>query len=145
MKKLAAGAALLGLILILSSVEEEESESVFHIARYRLPWLLICLFAAFTNIEEMVDLTNIGTLFAFAIVAAGVVFLRIREPEAKRPFRVPLVPLVPLLSIATCLFLAAGLPWITWIRFAVWLAVGLLIYFTYGVRHSALAKRAPRV
>ena len=98
----------------------------------------VAAFAGFANIEEMVDLTNIGTLFAFAIVSAGVIFLRKTEPDARRPFRVPFVPVVPLLAVAACLFLAAGLPLVTWIRFAVWLAVGLAIYFAYGRRHSAL-------
>ncbi len=108
-----------------------------------LTGLAVAAFASFANIEEMVDLTNIGTLFAFAIVSAGVIFLRSSEPDAPRPFRVPLVPLVPLLSVAACLFLAAGLPRITWLRFAAWLAAGLLIYFAYGRRHSALATTAP--
>jgi APA family basic amino acid/polyamine antiporter len=101
--------------------------------------LAVAAFAGFANIEEMVDLTNIGTLFAFAIVSAGVIFLRKTEPDARRPFRVPFVPVVPLLAMAACLFLAAGLPAITWVRFAAWLAVGLMIYFAYGRRHSALS------
>jgi APA family basic amino acid/polyamine antiporter len=100
----------------------------------------VAAFAGFANIEEMVDLTNIGTLFAFAIVSAGVIFLRVKEPGAPRPFRVPLVPVLPLLAVAACLFLAAGLPVVTWVRFAVWLTVGLVIFFAYGRRHSALAK-----
>ncbi|MCU0233978.1 MAG: amino acid permease [Thermoanaerobaculales bacterium] len=102
--------------------------------------LAVAAFASFANIEEMVDLTNIGTLFAFAIVSAGVIFLRASEPDAPRPFRVPFVPFLPLLSMAACLFLAAGLPWVTWLRFAGWLGLGLLIYVLYGRRHSALAK-----
>jgi len=100
----------------------------------------VAAFAGFANIEEMVDLTNIGTLFAFAIVSAGVIFLRVKEPDAPRPFRVPLVPVLPLLAMAACLFLAAGLPWITWVRFAAWLTVGLVVFFAYGRRHSTLAK-----
>jgi APA family basic amino acid/polyamine antiporter len=103
--------------------------------------LAVAAFASFANIEEMVDLTNIGTLFAFAIVSAGVIFLRVAEPDAARPFRVPFVPVVPLLSMAAWLFLAAGLPWVTWVRFAAWLTVGLVIYFAYGRRHSALATK----
>ncbi len=114
--------------------------------RFRTPYIttiitgvLVAAFAAFANIEEMVDLTNIGTLFAFALVSAGVVVLRRTHPEAHRPFRVPLVPWLPIVAVGSCLFLAAGLPRITWIRFGVWLVVGLVIYLLYGRRHSALA------
>ena len=103
-----------------------------------LSGVLVAAFASFANIEEMVDLTNIGTLFAFALVSAGVIVLRRTHPEAKRPFRVWFVPWLPALSVVACLFLAAGLPRITWIRFAVWLAVGLTIYVLYGYKRSAL-------
>jgi APA family basic amino acid/polyamine antiporter len=106
-----------------------------------LTGVVVATFASFANIEEMVDLTNIGTLFAFAIVSAGVIVLRRTHPEAKRPFRVPFVPWLPLLAVAACLFLAAGLPLITWVRFAVWLLVGLTIYFLYGRRRSVLGRR----
>jgi APA family basic amino acid/polyamine antiporter len=98
-------------------------------------------FAGFANIEEMVDLTNIGTLFAFAIVSAGVIMLRRTDPQATRPFRMPFVPWLPLLAMAACVFLAAGLPVITWLRFGLWLAVGLVIYFSYGRRRSVMAGR----
>jgi APA family basic amino acid/polyamine antiporter len=116
--------------------------------RYRTPHVttiltgvLVAAFASFANIEEMVDLTNIGTLFAFAIVSAGVIVLRRTHPEAHRPFRVPFVPYLPLVAVAACLFLAAGLPFITWMRFAIWLLVGLTIYFLYGRRRSVLGRR----
>jgi APA family basic amino acid/polyamine antiporter len=107
-----------------------------------LTGVLVAAFASFANIEEMVDLTNIGTLFAFAIVSAGVIVLRRTHPEAHRPFRVPFVPWLPMLAVAACLFLAAGLPFITWMRFAIWLLVGLAIYFLYGRRRSVLGRRA---
>jgi basic amino acid/polyamine antiporter, APA family len=103
-----------------------------------LSGVLVAAFASFANIEEMVDLTNIGTLFAFALVSAGVIVLRRTHPEAKRPFRVWFVPWLPAVSVAACLFLAAGLPRITWIRFGVWLAVGMTIYVLYGYSRSTL-------
>jgi APA family basic amino acid/polyamine antiporter len=106
-----------------------------------LTGVLVAAFASFANIEEMVDLTNIGTLFAFAIVSAGVIVLRRTHPEAHRPFRVPFVPWLPMLAVAACLFLAAGLPFITWMRFAIWLLVGLAIYFLYGRHRSVLGRR----
>lgn len=83
--------------------------------------VVVACFAAFANIEEMVDLTNIGTLFAFALVSAGVIVLRRTNPTAPRPFRVPLVPWLPLAAMAACLLLAAGLPAVTWVRFGLWL------------------------
>jgi APA family basic amino acid/polyamine antiporter len=97
-------------------------------------------FAAFANIAEVVELTNIGTLFAFVLVSAGVIVLRKAEPDRPRPFRAPWVPLTPILAILSCLYLMLQLPWVTWVRFALWLAVGLVIYFLYGIRHSRLAR-----
>ena len=105
-----------------------------------LTGVLVAACAAFTHIDEMVDLTNIGTLFAFALVCGGVLVLRWREPDRPRPFRVPLVPWVPLLGIASCAFLAAGLPAVTWIRFGGWLGIGLVLYLAYGYRRSALRR-----
>ena len=102
--------------------------------------LIVAFFATFTNIEEMVDLTNIGTLFAFALVCLGVIILRVKEPHRHRAFKVPLNPLVPLLGVAACVFLMASLPMLTWIRFIVWLLVGLAFYFLYGMKHSLLHK-----
>jgi APA family basic amino acid/polyamine antiporter len=104
----------------------------------------VATFAAFANIAEVVDLTNIGTLFAFVLVSAGVIVLRRLEPDRHRPFRAPLVPLTPIISIITCLYLMLQLPRLTWIRFAVWLALGLLIYVFYGLGHSRLARKAER-
>src|SRR5262249_27675691 len=94
--------------------------------------------AMFTSIDEMVDLTNIGTLFAFILVCVGILILRKRDPNRPRAFKTPWVPLVPLLGVISCLSLMLGLPWITWIRFGLWLAVGLVVYFAYGHRHSRL-------
>src|SRR6478672_8350313 len=103
--------------------------------------LFVATFAAFANIAEVVDLTNIGTLFAFVLVSAGVIFLRRTEPSRPRPFRVPGVPYTPIISILACFYLLYQLPAVTWIRFGIWLAVGLVFYFTYGIRNSRLAKR----
>jgi APA family basic amino acid/polyamine antiporter len=113
--------------------------------RFRTPYVgtiitgtFVATFAAFANIAEVVDLTNIGTLFAFVLVSAGVIFLRRAEPDRPRPFRVPWVPITPLISIAACVYLMLQLPRITWIRFGIWLAVGLVLYFAYGYRNSVL-------
>jgi APA family basic amino acid/polyamine antiporter len=99
--------------------------------------------SAFVNINEAVELTNIGTLFAFVLVAIGVIVLRIREPLRTRPFRVPGSPVTPLLAVVSCVFLMTQLPWITWIRFFVWLAAGIVLYFVYGYRHSKLRASLP--
>jgi APA family basic amino acid/polyamine antiporter len=107
-----------------------------------LTGVAVGLCAMFTSIDEMVDLTNIGTLFAFVLVCLGIIVLRHREPERARPFRTPWVPAVPIAGILSCIYLMFGLPWITWIRFALWLAVGLVVYFLYGRRRSHLASRS---
>jgi len=106
-----------------------------------LTGVFVGLFAAFANIDEVVQLTNIGTLFAFAIVSAGVLVLYYQEPHRQRPFRTPWMPVTPLISIGACLFLMFQLPLVTWVRFVVWLAVGLVIYAFYGYRHSRLRNR----
>ncbi len=119
--------------------------------KYRTPYvgtiltgLFVATFAAFANIAEVVDLTNIGTLFAFVLVSAGVIFLRRTEPDRPRPFRVPGVPYTPIISIVACFYLMYQLPAITWIRFGIWLAVGLVFYFLYGYKHSVLRTGRPR-
>ncbi len=96
--------------------------------------------AGIWDIGTFADLSNIGTLFAFVIVSAGVIVLRRTQPERPRGFRVPLVPWLPMISIVFCLILMMGLPLETWLRFFVWLIVGLLIYFTFGKRHSEFAE-----
>jgi APA family basic amino acid/polyamine antiporter len=83
---------------------------------------------------------NIGTLLAFTIVCAGVWVLRVRHPEMVRPFKTPLVPLVPILGIGTALFLMSRLARITWIVMIVWLLIGLVIYFSYSIKHSKVQK-----
>jgi APA family basic amino acid/polyamine antiporter len=103
-----------------------------------LTGIFVGVFAAFANIAEVVDLTNIGTLFAFVLVSLGVIVLRYKEPDRVRPFRVPFVPWTPMISIAACIYLMFKLPRVTWERFGVWLLVGLVIYFAYSMRHSRL-------
>ncbi|MBE3135235.1 MAG: amino acid permease, partial [Acidobacteria bacterium] len=98
-------------------------------------------FSCFTNITEVVELTNIGTLFAFVLVSFGIIVLRRIDPDRHRPFKTPLVPWVPLAAILTCGYLMFQLPWVTWVRFVVWLAVGLIFYFLYGFSHSRLRRQ----
>ncbi len=102
--------------------------------------IFVAVFAALAPIEEVIELTNIGTLFAFVLVSIGIIVLRRIDPDRPRPFRTPLVPLVPILAVGSCLWLMLGLPWITWVRFAVWLAIGLAIYFLYSKRNSVLQR-----
>ncbi|MDZ7265977.1 MAG: amino acid permease [candidate division KSB1 bacterium] len=104
--------------------------------------VVVATIAAVANINEIVELTNIGTLFAFVLVCAGVIILRYKDPHRPRVFKTPLVPLVPLLGIASCVYLMAGLPHVTWLRFGVWLLAGLLLYFVYGFWHSQLRGKA---
>jgi basic amino acid/polyamine antiporter, APA family len=103
-----------------------------------LTGVFVAVVAAATNIDEVVDLCNIGTLFAFVLVAIGIMILRKSDPDRPRPFRTPLVPLVPILAILTCGYLMYEQPLITWGRFVVWLVIGLVLYFVYGSRHSHL-------
>lgn len=97
--------------------------------------------AGLVDIGDAADLSNIGTLFAFVLVSLGVIFLRKRQPERQRDFRVPLVPWFPLISVVLCAGLMMGLTVITWIRFVVWLVLGLGLYFWYGRKHSEFARR----
>ncbi|OGP83780.1 MAG: hypothetical protein A2Y95_07135 [Deltaproteobacteria bacterium RBG_13_65_10] len=116
--------------------------------RYRPPHvttiltgLVVAAFAAFFSVDEIVDLTNIGTLFAFALVCGGVLVLRVVEPRRARPFRAPLVWLTATLGIAACFALMRYLPAITWIRFAVWLLFGLVFYGCCVLWNGALQAR----
>jgi basic amino acid/polyamine antiporter, APA family len=105
--------------------------------------LFVALWALVGDAAETYDLTNIGTLSAFAIVCTGVLVLRIREPDRPRPFRVPFIWLVSVVGAAACVFVMAGLPRQAWERFAIWLAIGLALYFVYGYRNSTLRRGAP--
>jgi len=100
--------------------------------------ILVAIGSLIGDAAETYDLTNIGTLFAFALVAAGVLVLRVKEPERARPFRVPFVWVVAPLGIAACLFIMVGLPRQAWERFGIWMAIGAVLYAAYGYRHSRL-------
>ncbi len=106
--------------------------------------ILVAVASAIGDAAETYDLTNIGTLFAFALVCAGVMVLRVIEPDRPRPFRVPMVWVIAPLGVAACLFIMVGLPYQAWERFGIWLAIGIVVYIAYGYRHSKLRKgRAP--
>jgi APA family basic amino acid/polyamine antiporter len=102
--------------------------------------VLIAILAAFVPLGEIVKLVNIGTLFAFVLVNIGVIVLRRTRPDMPRPYRVPFSPVFPLLGVAFAIYLMSDLPLATWIRFVIWLAVGLVIYAAYGYRHSRLRR-----
>lgn len=97
--------------------------------------------AAFVPISDLAELINIGTLAAFIIVSASIIVLRRQRPDLERPFKTPYVPLIPILSIIFCLFLIAELPTITHLRFIIWLAIGLVIYYFYGRKKSYLTSK----
>ncbi len=118
---------------------------------YRTPdfstWVagfLVGIPAGLLDIGTLADLSNIGTLFAFALVAGGVLILRYTQPDRPRPFRAPGGPIAPVLTILTCLLLMAGLPITNWIRFVVWLIIGLIYYYFYGHKHSQLSNAGIR-
>ncbi|HWW62201.1 MAG TPA: amino acid permease, partial [Thermoanaerobaculia bacterium] len=101
------------------------------------------VFAMFTTLEEMVDLTNIGTLFAFFLVCVGIIILRIKDPHRERPFKVPFGIVLPLLGAISCIGLAIYLPPTSWARFFYWLVAGLVVYFSYGFWKSRLHGPVP--
>ncbi len=122
--------------------------SIIH-PRFRTPYLssllvgmAVALVAGLTPIDVVAELTNIGTLAAFVLVSIGILILRRTQPNLRRGFRVPLVPLIPILSVIGSVVLIVSLPWVTLVRFVVWLAIGLVIYFLYSRRHSRLQEGA---
>jgi APA family basic amino acid/polyamine antiporter len=101
--------------------------------------LFTALVAGFFPLGEVAKLVNIGVLSAFIVICASVILLRMRRPELPRSFRTPWVPLIPLIGIAFSLWLLSELALVTWMVFVVWISIGLLIYFAYGIRRSKLA------
>ena len=102
--------------------------------------VIIAILAGFTSLSELAELVNIGTLFAFIVVAVGVVVLRHTRPDLPRSFRTPWVPWVPILSVLATLWLMLNLPAETWLRFAIWMVIGIVVYFLYGRSHSRLGR-----
>jgi APA family basic amino acid/polyamine antiporter len=103
-----------------------------------LTGIAVAVAAGFSSIGALGNLVNIGTLLAFVIVAIGIIFMRRREPDAARPFKVPFVPWIPALSAVSSLVLMASLPWDSWQRLLIWMAIGVAVYFAYGYRRSRL-------
>jgi APA family basic amino acid/polyamine antiporter len=100
----------------------------------------VAIMTGLLPIGALLQMTNIGTLFAFVVVCTAVLIMRRTNPDAERPFRCPLVPLVPILGIAFCLLLMFSLPTANWIRLIGWLLIGLVIYFLYSRHHTVMAR-----
>ena len=116
-------------------------------SKFRTPWITtiavgvaVSIPAGFLTVTEASHLVSIGTLLAFAIVSAGVIVLRIREPNLHRPFKTPFMWFVAPMGVISSLYLMYYLPLVAWERLGIWLAIGLTIYFLYGRRHSKLAQ-----
>jgi APA family basic amino acid/polyamine antiporter len=159
---IAVGAAV-GIVVVVMIIMLGQSRVAFAMARdgllpsvfatvhptFRTPYVItitvgvvVAVLATFTSIDVLAELVNVGTLFAFILVSLAVVLLRRQRPELHRAFRVPLVPLVPLLSVAICFYLMLNLSVETWLRFVIWMALGLGVYFLYGRHHSRVGQAA---
>jgi APA family basic amino acid/polyamine antiporter len=119
--------------------------------KFRTPWkssiligFFVMVLSGFLPIDALLHLTNIGTLLAFVIVCAAVLIMRKKYPNAERPFRCPWVPFVPVMGVLSCLMLMFSLPAENWWRLIVWLAIGMVIYFAYGRKHSVMAQHLAR-
>ena len=120
--------------------------SIHH--KFRTPWktnlffmIFVSLFAGFVPVTDLGHMVSIGTLLAFSLVCIGVMILRKTDPNRERPFRTPLVPLVPILGVIVCVYLMSSLPFEAWIRLALWMGLGIAIYFLYGRKNSVLGKK----
>lgn len=116
-------------------------------SQFKTPWktnlfflVFVGILAGFVPISDLGHMVSIGTLFAFSLVALGVIILRYKSPEVHRPFKVPGVPYIPLLGIGVCVFLMTGLPGESWVRLFIWMLVGVVFYFAYGRKNSKLNK-----
>ena len=164
---IAIGAAV-GIIVVVMILLLGQSRVAFAMARdgllpgvfakvhptFRTPYVvtitvgvLVAALAAFTSIDVLAELVNIGTLAAFILVSLGVVFLRRSRPDLERAFRVPWVPWIPVAAALVCFYLMLNLAVETWLRFVIWMAIGFAIYFAYGYRNSRVgrAEEAERV
>jgi APA family basic amino acid/polyamine antiporter len=119
--------------------------------KFRTPWrsnvllmIFVSFFSALTPIATLGEMTSIGTLTAFILVCAGIIILRKKRPELPRPFKTPWVPLVPILGIIFNLLLILSLSPLNWLRFAIWLLIGLVVFFKYSRYHSKLTAGADR-
>ena len=154
--------AAIGIIVVVMILLLGQSRVAFAMARdgllpsafarvhptYRTPYVItatvgvvVAVLATFTSIDVLAELVNVGTLFAFILVSIGVVLLRRQRPDLHRAFRTPLVPLVPIASVLICFYLMLNLSVETWVRFLVWMAIGIAVYFLYGRRHSKVGIR----
>ena len=118
------------------------------LSKRQTPWktnaifmVFVSIFAGFVPVSDLGHMVSIGTLFAFTLVCVGILVLRKTDPNLERPFRTPLVPFVPIMGILVCILMMASLPIESWERLAIWLALGLLIYFIYGKKHSVIRKQ----
>lgn len=102
--------------------------------------IVMSVIAGFFPMKEVAELVNIGTLAAFVIVCISAIILRITKPDLPRPFKTPFNPLIPVLGVISCGYLMISLPWVTWVRFIIWMVIGVIIYAFYGYRHSKLSK-----
>lgn len=106
--------------------------------------VVMALTAGLVPIDDLAELVNVGTLFAFMVVCAGVICLRYTHPELPRPFKTPLMPIIPILGVISCAYLIFNLPWVTLVRFVAWMLAGLVIYWVYSRFHSALNTKEPK-
>ncbi|RBL88411.1 amino acid permease [Chitinophaga flava] len=116
--------------------------------KYRTPYksnllfmVFVSLFSAFVPVHVVGEMVSIGTLFAFVLVCIGIIIMRKKQPDAVRPFKTPLVPFVPIMGIIICVIMMGALPWDTWLRLAIWMGLGFIIYFTYSKKNSKIGQR----